>query len=101
MSFFHLHLTRPDGHVIDSRRVDETPTNPYAMGHKVNHMPIGYQPNCIQIPFNFPMDPLGIHEFPRDLLKYVPYKYDQEGTLLGSPDRLTPHYASSSYVTNH
>jgi hypothetical protein len=53
----------------------------------VNHVPISYKPNCIQIPFNFPADPLGIDEFPEDFKKYVPYKFNAERSILGTPDR--------------
>ena len=49
--FFPLTF-RFDGHLIDSRdQIDHS--NPFAVGHKVNHTPQDVLPNVVQVPFDF------------------------------------------------
>ena len=89
----HFQLTmRPDGHIIDSRESMgfHIPQNPLAVAQYVNHVPVGKEPNVMQIPYDFLADPWGTLErdgFPSNLRKLIPLKYAQAPTLLGTLDQ--------------
>lgn len=74
-------MPRFDGHIIDSRGANAAPKNPFAIGHRINHIPRGAQPNCLQIPFDFPYDPMGFDDFPAQLKKFLPYKFFEEKSM--------------------
>ena len=84
----HLMLMcRLDNTIIDGRTADKCPRNPYALAHLVNHVPKGSMPNVQQYPYDFPGDPLGKEEFPRELQYLIPNEYSAKPTLLGTIDR--------------
>merc|ERR1711871_1761275 len=87
----NFHLTRrQDGHLIDSRDINQLPSNPIALAHMVNHVPSGKHPNVIQIPFDFLADPWGTpgrDGFPKELRKYIPLRYAKPPTMLGTVDQ--------------
>ena len=85
--YFILSSSRFDGHLIDARNITVDHKNPYAVGHKINHIPPFGVPNVVQVPFDFTDDPFGLDCFPVELRKYIPNKLFQERTMLGSPDR--------------
>lgn len=80
-------IVRNDGHIIDARGTNQAPFNPFAFGHKINHVPAGKTPNCLQIAFDYPEDPLGIEAFPQELRRYIPNAYKRPPTIFGTSDR--------------
>ena len=87
LSYSLFFFFRFDGHLIDARNITVDHKNPYAVGHKINHIPPFGVPNVVQVPFDFTDDPFGLDCFPVELRKYIPNKLFQERTMLGSPDR--------------
>merc|ERR1711998_196622 len=67
-----------------------TALNPLALAHYVNHVPVGKEPNVMQIPFDFMADPwgsVGKDGFPTHLKRHIPLKYAKMPTLLGTLDQ--------------
>lgn len=45
----YMLMLRRDGHVFDPRNLDGIPSNPYALGHYINHCGTERQPNVLQV----------------------------------------------------
>mmetsp|Transcript_16094 Transcript_16094/g.15452 ORF Transcript_16094/g.15452 Transcript_16094/m.15452 type:complete len:347 (-) Transcript_16094:52-1092(-) len=83
----HMMIVRTGGILIDARTANQVPSNPYAFGHKINHVPEGVIPNCMIAPFDYLNDPLNIDCFPLNLRHHIPNLWIKPPTFFGTPDR--------------
>jgi hypothetical protein len=76
---------RSDDILIDSRRapytvLDDEGSNPWSLGHVVNHPPPNVIPNCRTVMINF-TEPMNLES--TGLFRYVPNTYKRKPMLLG------------------
>ena len=83
--YTHQLSLRSDDILIDSRKspytvLDEEGSNPWAIGHIINHPPPNVIPNCRTVMINF-TEPMNLRS--TGLMRYVPNAYKRNPMLVG------------------
>jgi hypothetical protein len=89
-------MARIDQNLVDGRSAAACPSNPYALGHMINHcvnsstgIAASNRPNVMQIAYDYPEDILHTNSFPHKLRYLIPNAYATPPTILGKLELTT------------
>eukprot|EP01036_Dinobryon_divergens_P022981 gene22981-31288_t len=68
-------MSRYDGTVIDSRKANQTPSNPLSHAHRVNHCGNDNVPNVLPVAVDWEEDFFFQKGFPKELRRFIPNHY--------------------------
>jgi hypothetical protein len=76
-------MSRIDQTLIDGRTAAMVPSNPYGLGHKINHCGAARRPNVMQVGFDYPEDWMGDKGVPLELRPLIPNMYAKKPGIMG------------------